>query len=88
TQAPVASGLRVHPNPATGTVLLTGASVVSGLRTITVVDGAGRTVQRSSPTSMDRSGAVTLDLSALAPGPYRVILVGSNGTASATVIKE
>lgn len=84
--APPADGLRLRPNPAADDVQVALPAERGINAVLWIVDATGRTVRtervRPSP-GMD----MTLDLRALAPGPYTVVLNDGRTTRSARLIK-
>ncbi|KAA9339171.1 T9SS type A sorting domain-containing protein [Hymenobacter busanensis] len=75
---PVATGLQVYPNPATGHVLVqvTGLTSRESAR-IQLLDGLGRPVRQHTQT-LGATDVVSLDLRGLAAGLYQVLVEAGN----------
>lgn len=80
------TGIRVHPNPAHGTVAVTLAVGAPQDAVLRVLDASGHEVF-SQPVAPE-SKSLSLDLSALSAGTYFVVLITTQGTTTQKLILE
>ncbi len=80
------TGIRVHPNPAHGTVAVTLAVGAPQDAVLRVLDASGHEVLSQPVTPESKS--LSLDLSALSAGTYFVVLITTQGTTTQKLILE
>ena len=80
------TGIRVHPNPAHGTVAVTLAVGALQDAVLRVLNAAGHEVLSQPVTPESKS--LSLDLSALSAGTYFVVLITTQGTTTQKLILE
>ena len=73
---------RLYPNPATDQVCLSGAGIQP--TTIRVLDALGRCMVQQQTVA----GNTCVELAALAPGIYSVLLVGQGSEVRRSLVKE
>lgn len=80
------AGLLIGPNPTHGAVRVTGVDHLGGSLRLSLHDASGRVLISAGARAL--GGAIELDLSSLADGPYVLSVQGDAGQAFARIIKQ